>query len=215
LSGESVKGIKFTRSDEELAQPLLRPLYNDLIECEELLSRADTQFARRTFVRASFAFIEGYIYWLKEEVFKWLINLELKKDFININITAITLLQDAVFYPNKQGKIEQEPNRLPFLNFCAFVLRTAAEHWGMNPESMFSDNGWKELQLALKVRHRITHPKQPQDLEIADVELESVRESHRWLFNCVVDIVNTTIGVQEKEGRANVCPTETLKRFGI
>jgi hypothetical protein len=194
-----VKGVKFTKGDEELAHPLLRPLYDDLIKCEELLSTEDTQFARRAFVRSSFAFIEGYIYWLKREVFKWLTNPDLKNDFVNINITAITLLQDTIFYPSKQGKIKQEPNRLPFLNFCAFVLRTAAEHWGMNPESMFSDNGWKELQLALKVRHRITHPKQPQDLAIADVELESVRESHRWLFNCVVDIANTAIDIQKKK----------------
>jgi hypothetical protein len=191
-----MKGIKFTQGN--LEDPLLQPLYNDMAECEDLLSKADTQFARRVFVRASFAFIEGLIYWLKERVIKWLSDPEWGKDFINIDITSIILLQDATYRPNKQGKIEEEPNRIPFLNYCAFVLRTAAKRWGMNPESIFSDNGWKELQDALQIRHRITHPKQPQDLDIKDHEIDSVRESHRWLIEHAGNIAATALVAKEK-----------------
>ena len=39
------------------------------------------------------------------------------------------------------------------------------------------------MQDALSVRHRITHPKQPDDLEITDQELYLISEGHRWLFN--------------------------------
>ena len=194
-----MKGVKFIREAEKLNQPLLCPLYEDLVECEELLARRDTPFLRRTFVRASFAFIEGYIYWLKEEVLKWLSNPKLDGHYININMTAIALLQDTSFYPDKQGKMKEEPTRIPFLNLCAFVLRTAAECWGMKADDMFSDNGCRRLQVALNVRHRITHPKRTQDLEIADTELESVRESILWLLNCVVDIVNVATDARKKE----------------
>jgi hypothetical protein len=98
---------------------------------------------------------------------------------------------DETYKPNQQGKLESEPNRVPFLNYCAFVVRTAAECWDFDPTQFFSDNGWCEMRSALAVRHRITHPKKPEDLEISDKELRSVSEADRWLFNCMADILKS------------------------
>jgi len=184
-----MKRSKFTRTDGAVAIPLLRPLFDDLVECEELLDRSDTQFARRSFVRSAFAFNEGYVYWLKGVVTKWLLAKGWRTN--NIEMTKLLLLSDETYRPNRQGIIESDPNRLPFLNHCAFVIRTAAECRNCNPTSLFSDYGWNELQIALKVRHRITHPKKPEDLEITELELSSTSEGHRWLLNCLVDILNS------------------------
>ena len=85
-----MKGIKFIRSDESINEPLLRPLFDDLVECEELLEKSDTQFARRIFVRSAFAFIEGVLYWLKENVSHWLLNNGRK--ILNINISKLLIL---------------------------------------------------------------------------------------------------------------------------
>jgi hypothetical protein len=183
-----MKRSRFTRSDESVAIPLLRPLFDDVVECEELLDRSDSQFGRRALVRAAFAFNEGYVYWLKEQVAQWLLGKGWRAK--NIEITKLLLLSDEIYRPNRQGKIESEPSRIPFLNFCAFVLRTGAECWDFDPAPFFSDNGWKEMQIALGVRHRITHPKKPEDLEITEEELYSISEGQRWLFNCLVDILN-------------------------
>jgi hypothetical protein len=46
------------------------------------------------------------------------------------------------------------------------------------------------MQKALDVRHRLTHPKRPEELDVTDAEIDSMRESHRWLFNCTVDVLN-------------------------
>jgi hypothetical protein len=188
-----MKGVRFGRSEESLTEPLLRPLFDDMVECEELLDRSDTQFARRTFVRAAFAFNEGYLYWLKGNVVQWLLGKGSRTG--NIEATKLLLLSDDVYRPNRQGKIQSEPNRIPFLNYCAFVLRTAAECWALNPTQLFSDNGWSEMQVALQVRHRITHPKTPGDLDVTAAELGTVREAHRWLFNCLVHVVNSIPGL--------------------
>ena len=75
---------------------------------------------------------------------------------------------------------------MPFLNWCAFVLRTAVEHAGEDASAFFSHNGWEKMQRALAIRHRITHPKSPEDLEIADDEMDTVRDAHVWLLNCTV-----------------------------
>lgn len=187
-----MKGIWFARSDTKADIPLLDPLFCDLVECEELLSKFDSQFARRTFVRASFGFHEALIYWLKWTVIEGLASKALVSG--NIEITKLMLLQDSSYRPNKQGKIECDANRIPLLNLCAFALRSAADCVGVDPNRWLSDNGWSEFQIALKVRHRITHPAKVEELDISDDEMGAVRESHRWLLNCLFDIRNSKRG---------------------
>ena len=186
--GATLDAFGFQRSEEEITEPLLRPLFNDLLDCEDLLAKADTQFARRTFFRASFAFIEAQLYW-----FRTLIAQRIAHDNLlerRADVTTLALLFDAYGRPDKRGRVRLESNRVPFLNRCAFVLRTAAVHAGIDPESFFSDNGWNEIQRALRVRHRITHPQKPEDLDVTDSEVYSLREAHRWFFNRLSDIVN-------------------------
>lgn len=184
-----MKRSRFTRGEEQFAVPLLRPLFDDMVECEELLDRSDTQFVRRALVRAAFAFNEGFVYWLKEQVAQWVQNKGWREN--KFEFARLLLLSDETYRPNRQGKIESEPNRIPFVNYCAFVIRTAAECWEFDAEPLFSDNGWKEMHASLKVRHRITHPKKPEDLKITNSEMLSMSEGHRWLFNCLVKILNS------------------------
>jgi hypothetical protein len=184
-----MKRFRFLKSNEEVHDPLLRPLFDDIAEYEQLLDRSDTQFARRAFVRAAFAFNEGYLYWLKGALLNQVFGTAQRTG--NIDVTKIALLSDKTYKVDANGRIKAEQNRMPFLNYCAFILRTAAECWGVDPEAIFSDNGWNDMQAALRLRHRITHPKKPEDLEVTDAELRSVSEGHRWLFNCMLLIIRS------------------------
>jgi len=177
-----------TDDDEEISEPLLRPLFNDLIDCDDLLDRKDTPFARRTYVRCSLAFIEGHLYWLKETVRCWLIaHASYLRD---VDVNRLVVLQDDLPKPGNTGKLTLEPSRLPFLPYCACIMRTAAECVGVDADAFFSDNRWNEVRKAIGIRHRITHPKNASDLEIADNEMETIGEAHRWIYNCMVDITN-------------------------
>jgi len=109
----------------------------------------------------------------------------------HIQITKIALLSDRTHRIESNGKLKTENNNIPFKNYCAFIIRNAAEYRGVDPELVFSDNGWNEMQVALKVRHRITHPKRPEDLEVTDAELHSISEGHRWLVNCMILIMRS------------------------
>jgi hypothetical protein len=176
-----VKGIRATRSEVQLDIPLMAPLFEDLVECEELLNRADTQFARRTFVRAAFAFTEAFSFWFRQTVEELLIAGCSKSK--PLEVTKLELLSEVIRAPDGNGKLEPTKNRIPFRNSLAFVIRTAAECKGADPELIFSDNGWREMRKALDTRHRITHPKIAAELQITDDDMDSVRESHRWLMN--------------------------------
>jgi len=184
---------RFTRDgDEELDVPLLAPLFDDMVESERLIKKADTQFARRAFVRAAFAFNEGFLFWFKDEVIHWVLAKGWQTR--NLEIAKVQLLSDEMYKPDRRGKIESEPNRIPFLNFFAFVFRTGAECCDLDPAPLFSDNGWSQMQLALDVRHRITHPKKPEDLNITDDEMFAVSEGHRWMLNCLLAMLRARPG---------------------
>ena len=190
-----VKGISFGRSNEQIQEPLLRPLFNDLVECEELLKNLDSEFARRTYIRSSFAFIDSTIFWFRGARLTGLL-----KESLPVTVDkarAIALLSEELGRVEPTGKIGLEPNRIPFKNYAAFVLRQAAEYAGLDPAPLFSDSGWGDFQIALKVRHRITHPKTPEDCSVSDSEMGSVREAHRWLINGITWIVG---GMKEKFG---------------
>ncbi|MET0168243.1 MAG: hypothetical protein ABW318_25045, partial [Vicinamibacterales bacterium] len=53
-------------------------------------------------------------------------------------------------------------------------------------DNFFSDNGWRQLQDALKVRDRLTHPKQGSDLVVSDDALRACHEAYTWFGTLVV-----------------------------
>lgn len=192
-----------SRDQEEVKTPLVRPLFNDMVACERLLQETDTQFARRVFFRCAFAFIEGTIYWLQGIALTAALNHNLANGR-SINVTLVSALIDDTPRVGKTGKITLDPNRIPFLNHTALVLRTLVEAFELHAEDMFADNGWAEMQKAVEVRHRITHPKEPDELTIADAEMRSLREALSWLFSVTAAIVEYQTKRPGEKARAGV-----------
>ncbi len=186
----------FDRSIELIGHPLLDPLFDDAARCEELLQADDTQFARRTLVRATFAWNEGFLYWMKEHTFRWLISHS--EQTMTCDLSKVVLLQDERPKMAPNGTVEFEPSHERFKNYCAFILRTAAECWGVDATTFFGDNGWRNMQDALQVRHRITHPKKVDDLQISDADLVAVGEGAGWLMKCLWEIVQAMPGPSSK-----------------
>ncbi len=60
--------LRFNTSpnQDRLRDARVEPLWDDMIECERLLEREDSQFARRTFCRTAYAFLEGALCFLRE-----------------------------------------------------------------------------------------------------------------------------------------------------
>lgn len=113
----------FVASDEKIVTPLIAPLFEDAVEYDRLLSENDNQFARRGYLRAGFALIEGQLYFLKEFLRERVLD-----DFHatgSLNITAAILLDDTAYSIGESGRLQKSPSRPSFQNFCAFVLRTA------------------------------------------------------------------------------------------
>jgi len=114
--------VKATRSKQKLNDPLLGPLWEDLVECDELLDRADTGFARRTYVRASFAFIEAHAYVLRSTARELLLDEWRTKD--QIRLSHLTVLEDHTHRVGPTGDLRPEKAKLSTKAHMAFVIRT-------------------------------------------------------------------------------------------
>ena len=180
--------VRFGRSDDRIEVPLLDPLFQDMVECEEGLASEGTEFWRRTYVRCSFAFIEGALYWLRG-TFR-----QMQKKVLDgaSDTDLLKLMAMSDFSPcvDDTGGISAQPNRQTMAQQCAVTFRTGAMLAQTDSDKFFSDNGWRCFRDAQKVRDRITHPKNPSDLEISEDEIEVIREAHTWFLNCIVDIIN-------------------------
>lgn len=182
------KGVRFAAGTERITVPLLEPTFGDLVQCDLLLDQADTPFARRSLVRAAFAFIESYNSWLREQTRGWL--LSPITSIVQHRCIKVAILDERVYRPDRQGNLCDDVNRTPFLNMIAFTLRCAAECWGLALPSFFGDAESQAIERAIRVRDRLMHPKQEGDLTVSDDEELAVREAVRWYLNQVVAIVN-------------------------
>ena len=177
--------VRFDTSagQEQVDDPLLRPVYEDMVECERMIDKNDSQFTRRTFYRAAFAYIDANVYWLKSIALDLVVGRGSQTNNLNVSLVS-ALLKDATRV-GKTGKIKLEPNKIPFLNNLALVLRSTADCIGLDSSQFFSDSGWDHLSQALQVRHRITHPKKAKDMIVTDSDMDKMRDALTWFTNSV------------------------------
>jgi hypothetical protein len=192
--------VTFGRSEgAPIADPLIRPFHEDMEECEELLSTATgakVQFARRMYIRSFFAYLEVRLLSLSKYAQDWLLADWRRTG--EVELGKILLLREETFRPSDTGKLSNEAARIPFKSWCAFVVRTAAESWQVDCSKLFSDNGWNAMKKSVDVRHRLTHPKTPQDAEVSEGEIWDVRCAHTWFFNCESAIINAGLDAARK-----------------
>ncbi len=155
----------------------MRKLTADLDRCQQNLDSEDSQFWRRTYTRTLFSFFEAMNSLLKAKA----LEAACSADKSSFNSTRIELLEGYIYRINKNGTLEQQEHRFPFINYTAFILRCLAEE--SNTEAtFFSDNGWNEFQKAVQIRHRLTHPKRGSDMDITDPEMKTIAKASEWYF---------------------------------
>jgi len=173
---------------EEKARPVGDPMFDalssDYDKCVDHLESEDSQFWRRTLCRTMFSMFEAMNGLLREKA----IEAACSADKKSRSITRIELLLGNEYRILKDGRLEKQPLRRPFLNYTAFILRALAEESNTEP-TFFSDSGWSEFQKAVNVRHRRTHPKKNTDMNISDAELTSLHEAVRWYYNANITAI--------------------------
>jgi hypothetical protein len=134
-------------------------------------------FMSRAAVRATFAFIEGVIYGLKP----FLLSLEKIRPYLKLE--EIIILREKKYEPDNSGYAISNPARYEFKKNVLFTIRCFAKYMEIDMPLNTGDKEWSDLLKAIKIRHRLMHPKKYDDLNINHEELMTVRRAFFWFVN--------------------------------
>jgi hypothetical protein len=181
---------------DDASKLLVKELVLDVFQSiKALRSQNDSQYARRTFVRTFFSFLEGFGRVLRAAILQ--------------SEHAQTLSSEWKFILSDE-RIEIEPNGKPalvearfrFANLFAATLRAWAmlRCWddGRITNEIFGKNGWRHFQDALKVRHFLTHPKLNQSIDVDDKGLLATFDSFKWFSKICLQLLDMPLGEIDK-----------------
>lgn len=126
----------------------------------------DTNFNSRMLIHSAFAYIEGAASYLKYEC------LFAEDDGrTRPSPVEVAYIMDVEYRLTDNGTIKERPAKIPLKTNVSFAFTTYERLFG-NPGLFDSSMEWfSALGNAIKVRDRITHPKNPCDLDIMPNEV--------------------------------------------
>jgi len=155
-------------------------LFDDVQQNRKVLETNDSQLARRNYLRSLSAYYELILSNLRETTAKLLVD---EFEFSGVlKIHKVYPLMDEVARLSENGQLKLDVNRLPFLALVTYTLKTYAKLIRFDKE-VLSDNRWEAFRESVKIRHRNTHPKFDNEIEITDDELKTIDEGYAWWNN--------------------------------
>ena len=152
-------------------------LFDDVQENRKLLYSNESQLARRNYLHSLYSFYEASLSYLREETARLMVDdFDLSGEW---RLHEVSPLLDESARIGKNGKLELEPNRIPFLSLVAYTLKTFAKQVGFEKE-VLSDSRWQAFCQSTQIRNRITHPKFHTEVEITDDELKTIDIGLEW-----------------------------------
>jgi hypothetical protein len=135
----------------------------------------DTQFARRQFVRATFAKLEGFTSALKQ------LCLRSPKIETDYSAAEIALLREETFTLDDKGEPRVAASHLKLAANIQFAFRMYARFCDLRFSLHTSESEWGDLKLAMAVRNRLMHPKKPEDLTVSKADVETASRASAWI----------------------------------
>lgn len=160
-------------------------LNSDLDQCKENLKPDTTGYWDRMYVRCLYSLIEGLAYRIRHA----LISAHEAGETM-LNPMEYILLSEVRCRIAKNGEIQKIEEFLPFSTGLRFTFKTCCRVLDSIDceKSAFSHNGWNCMQESIKVRDRLTHPKEPFDLIVTGHELEVAQKAEKWFLSLVSEI---------------------------
>lgn len=138
---------------------------------------------RRSYARALFAFIEGTMWGLKWFCY----NIGSSKSG-RFTAEEMLLLSEREIKPQIDGSrpreqniwFREEPMKIGLETNLQFTFGMVGKLGGIRYSVDKGTAGWGKFKSAIKVRDRLTHPKSPDHLLVADDEVEVLCEAQLW-----------------------------------
>ena len=159
----------------EVSEPLIA-LCNDVIQARELNENKDDDFTRRVYIRSLFTLIEGSTWLIKQALLKATCEACRK-----IELPALDgLLGDSSSEIDQRGEIVEKKKFIPISNNVRFTCNQFNRLTKSNIVLDVQSQAWSYFLDSIKVRNRITHPKETADLAITDDEFKKCKAVESW-----------------------------------
>jgi hypothetical protein len=175
----------------------LRATYNELVRDVDLSKGLDTDvcseaFIKRTYARAFFAMVEGIIAQLKQ------LALHANAESRVFEVFELELLEERVGYlDSSDGTAKPGNAKLSFLPNLQFSMTSAARALNLDFKLEKGGQGWLAMRDSVKIRDRITHPKNMDSLVISDDEMKKLGQANAWFRDETVRLIDLIRGSHE------------------
>jgi hypothetical protein len=154
----------------------------DNMSLEKMHSTFEMQTEKRAYVRAIFAFIEGITYIMKIQA--------LKKCPECFNNAEIAILSEEVYTLNNKNEAVSKTLKLNTTQNIIFSFKSLAKSEKIEDKFDTSNNGWRLLNEALKIRHRLTHPKSVESLAVTIEEMRIMNEALSFYYVSIRNVLS-------------------------
>jgi len=179
---------------------MLGELSADITLCEHGIQKANASW-RRLYVRSTFASIEGLIFFLKQHTLNNRM-IDCYDSFKNgapeLPLRDLCLLMGESYTLKDNGQPKTSNAKLRTLPNLLFALSSFAESVG-SEWKIEKDDGFTALEIAIRIRNRLTHPKDLSALTVTDEELQTVKKAFDWVRREFTRIIERTAGATFEE----------------
>lgn len=165
---------------------LLASLAEDVIAAREALSGSDTAVNRRHLVRATLVAVEGLVWEARQQL------RAIAQDMGELTPLADLALQEQSYQVNSNGELIETVKYIPVATSIRLIVRQA-KLLSPSADIDFSNPGWQKLRQAIDIRNRLTHPKNLQDLNVAEAEIDVTNASFEWLLAEITKLLQAIV----------------------
>lgn len=173
----SVKKKSFIESNA-----FAKVLAEDVAQAKQRMESEPSDSHRREFVRTTYSAIEAQLWQLK----MYALNNVLDKK--NSSIHELSALKEESYGINDKGEVYIQPKGHSLKLGLRLVLSLLKKHG--NPIQVdFGSLDWKNIDDALKIRNRVTHPKCMLDISVTQEEAECCHHAFLYVNNILITAI--------------------------
>jgi hypothetical protein len=166
---------------------LLPALVEDVKKAEEKLD--NQQYSRRVYVRALFAMIEGTIYAMKIALFGI---AHSSSNSNKLKVPDLVVLKGSSFDLDDKGEVQEKEKYFRISDNLKFTVKLVNRLLLSSIDLGVGTQNWMHFVRTVKIRNKVTHPKNLNDLSISDKDLDCIRSVNSW-FNEIIKLMMASL----------------------
>lgn len=183
-----------------IIDPIIK-LAEDAAAAEKYLDERDNQFARRAYIRSTFAFLEATVWLLKKVCVTILV--QPGNSAKRLSLAEYALLQDQTYELRNNGEPSVQTKHLRLRDNLRFTFNVFNWISGSKIDPGVGTRSWDAFMRAVAIRNRITHPKSADDMIIADSEIQTCKEVLSWFNEMVAASIKELVEASQRRAKAS------------